>query len=218
MRVTARRMTDFAWPLHRSAPRNPWFRQHPSVALVVAAGLYGVVLFLTLFAGAPGDDYFLLYVFPVALIAIAFGLRAGAVAGLSAVAFVVVWVVARDISFSTAGWAARVAPLLVLGLLLGRAADRLRWAEAERVRLEAAALLHREAIEINDSLVQGMAAARWSFEAGQVDPGLKILDETLGQAQELVSDLIRRAGMNGRAEPVGSATERPPAPEVRHGP
>ena len=197
-------MPDFAWPVRGSVPRNPWFRQHPSVALVVAAGLYGVVLLLTLFAGTPGDDYFLLYVFPVALVAITFGLRAGALAGLTAVAFVVVWVVLRDVSLTAAGWAARVVPMLVLGLLLGRAADRLRWAEAERLRLEAAALLHREAIEINDSLVQGMAAARWSLQAGQVEVGLKILDETLGQAHELVSDLIRRAGMNGRSEPPGT--------------
>jgi hypothetical protein len=206
-------MTDVAWPLRRSAPRNPWFRQHPSVALVVAAGLYVVVLLLTLFAGKPGDDYFLLYVFPVALIAMTFGLRAGALAGMSAVAFVVVWVVVRDISSSTAGWAARVAPLLVLGLLLGMAADRLRWAEAERLRLEAAALLHREAIEINDSLVQGMAAARWSLQAGEVGVGVRILDGTIDSAQELVSDLIRRAGMGRRSEPLdGSAARRPPVP------
>lgn len=192
-------MTDFAWPLRRSAPRNPWFRLHPSIALMVSGGLYGAVFLLTVFAGTPRDDYFLLYVFPVALVAITFGLRGGAVAGLSAVALIVVWVVLRDVSLTTTGWAAHVVPVLVLGLLLGRAADRLRWAEAERLRLEATALLHREAIEINDSLVQGMAAARWLLQAGEVEAGLKILDETLLQAQELVSDLIRRAGMGTRS-------------------
>jgi hypothetical protein len=208
VRATARRMSDSAFPRRRPAPRNPWFRQHPSIALMVSGGLYCAILLLTVFAGTPRDDYFLLYVFPVALIAVTFGLRAGALAGLTAVAFVIVWVVLRDVSLTTAGWATRVAPMLVLGLLLCRAADRLRWAEAERLRLEAAALLHREAIEINDSLVQGMAAARWTLQAGEVDPGLKILDETLGQAQELVSDLIRRAGMGGRSEP----------PDLRRGP
>ncbi len=206
-------MSDLAWSPQLPAPRSPWFRQHPSVALMVAAGLYGVVLLLTLFAGAPRDDYFLLYVFPVALVAMTFGLRDGALAGVSAVAFIVAWAVLRDVSVTTAGWAARVAPMLVLGLLLGRAADRLRWAEAERLRLAAAALLHREAIEINDSLVQGMAAARWSLQAGEVETGVKILDGTLDQAQELVSDLIRRAGM-GPGGPARNGTlasgERPP--------
>ena len=172
------------------------------MALVVAAGLYGAVLLLTVFAGAPRDDYFLLYVFPVALVAISFGLLAGGIAGLSAVALVVVWAVLRDVHLTVGGWATRVAPMLVLGLLLGRAADRLRLGELERQRLEAAALLHREAIEINDSLVQGMAAARWAFQAGQVDNGLKTLDETLNHGQELVSSLIRRAGMSGRTLPL----------------
>jgi hypothetical protein len=192
-------MTECAWSPRMSALHHPWFRRHPATALAVAGALYSAVLLLTVFAGSPGDDYFLLYVFPVALIAITFGLRAGALAGLSAVAFIVVWVVLRDVSLTTTGWAARVVPMVVLGLLLGRASDRLRRAEAERVRLEAAALLHREAIEINDSLVQGMAAARWSVQSGEVDAGLRILDETLAEAQDLVSDLIRRAGMGPSA-------------------
>ncbi|MFG1912342.1 hypothetical protein [Kribbella sp. NPDC048928] len=195
-------MTDVARSLHIRPPHHAWFRQHPAVAFAVAGGLYGAVLLLTMFAGTPWDDYFLLYIFPVALVAITFGLLAGGIAGLSAVALIVLWVVLRDVHLTVGGWATRVAPMLVLGLLLRRAADRLRLGELERRRLEAAALLHREAIEINDSLVQGMAAARWSFQAGQMDHGLKILDETLGQAQELVSNLIRRAEMSGRALPL----------------
>jgi hypothetical protein len=55
-------------------------------------------------------------------------------------------------------------PTLFLGVLLGRATDRARRAEGERRRLERTAL-HRQAIEIDDSLVQRMAAAKWSFEA-----------------------------------------------------
>jgi hypothetical protein len=201
-------MTNAAESLQAPVPRDPWFRLHPRTALGVAAGLYVAVLLLTVFAGTPGDDYFLLYVFPVALVAITFGWRAGLVAGLSAVALVAVWVVLRDVSLSSTGWVAHVAPMLVLGVLLGRAADRLRSAETARLEVEAAALLHREAIEINDLLVQGMAAARWSFQSGQVDAGLKILDETLGQAQELVSEVIRRAEMGRRSESLDSIRHR----------
>jgi hypothetical protein len=95
-----------------------------------------------------------------------------------------------------------VLPLLLLGLLLGHATDRERRAEAERRRLEAAALLHREAIEINDSLVQGMAAAKWSLDAGQVETGKEILEETVVRAHDLVSGLIRRADMGTRTEPL----------------
>jgi hypothetical protein len=84
-------------------------------------------------------------------------------------------------------------PLLLIGFLLGDASERLNRAEDERLRQEARELRHRQAVEINDSLVQGMAAAKWSLEAGRVDNGLAALEETLDQGQRLVSQLIRDA-------------------------
>jgi hypothetical protein len=194
------------WPL-AAAPRDPWFRRHPVVALAVAAVLYAAILSLRLLVGGPVDAFSMLYALPVALVAITFGLRSGIVAGLAAVALMVLWAGLENVSLSPTGWASRVLPMLLLGVLLGHASDRLRRAEDERRLLEAAALLHREAIEINDSLVQGMAAARWSLEAGHVDAGVRALDDTIVQAHELVSDLIRRAGM-------GAQTQTPRRSEV----
>ena len=46
-----------------------------------------------------------------------------------------------------------------------------------------------------------MAAAKWSLDSGEVDTGKEILDQTIGQAHDLVSGLIRRAGMGARTEP-----------------
>lgn len=103
------------------------------------------------------------------------------------------------------------------GPLLGNASDRLRLADAERRRLEAAALLQREAIEINDSLVQGMVAAKWSLEAANLEAGLRILDETIGQAQGLVSSLVRQAGHGTQVSitaPEGNDAATPPEPEI----
>jgi hypothetical protein len=177
--------------------REPWFRQRPVVALGVAGMLYALVLSLRLSAGGPDDAYSLLYVLPVALVAISFGMRAGLAGGLAAVALTVVWVVVDDVNLSLTGWGSRIVPLLLLGGLLGDASDRLRRADAEKRRLEAAALLYREAIEINDSLVQGMAAARWALEAGRLEAGLRTLEQTIVQAEELVSGLIRQADMGG---------------------
>lgn len=180
--------------------RGPWFREHPTAVLAVASVLFGAVLCLRLLAGGPVDAYSLLYVLPVALVAMSSGLRAGVVAGLVAVALMALWAVVNEVALGPAGWASRVVPLLLLGLLLGDASDRLARADAERRRLEAAALLHREAIEINDSLVQGMVAAKWSLEAGQTDAGLRTLSETITRAHALVSGMVRRAGMGGRSE------------------
>ena len=194
--------------LTASSPREPWFRHHPGVALTVAGALYVLVLLLRVLAGQPADTYSMLFALPVALIAIAFGLRAGVAGALVAVALIVVWIVVKDVTLSPSGWMSRVLPLLLLGVLLGDASDRLRRSEAEKRRLESAALLYRQAIEINDSIVQGMAAARWSLEAGRVDAGLQTLEQTLTEAQELVSGLIGRAGM-GAGEATGIAPVAP---------
>jgi len=195
-------MKEAPGPVPRPKYRDPWFRQHPATALTVAAALFGAVLALRLLAGSPLDAFSMLYALPVALLASAFGLRGGALAGLVAVGLIVLWVETQHVTLSATGWVSRVVPLLLLGVLLGQAADQARRAEVRRRQLESSALLHREAIEVNDLLVQGLAAARLYFEGGDVDTGRRILDETIGQAHELVSGLIRRADMGGRAVPV----------------
>lgn len=189
-------------PSAAPVPHEPWFRRRPRTTLAVAAVLFGAILVLRLFTGDAADAYSMLYVLPVALVATAFGRRAGAEAGLLAVALVVVWVLVDDVHLTATGWLSRVVPILVLGVVVGDATDRLRRAEDQRQRFQSAALLHREAIEINDSIVQGMAAAKWSLESGQTDLGIQTLETTLTRAQDLVSGLIRRADMGERAEDV----------------
>jgi hypothetical protein len=189
-------------PMTATSPRDPWFRRRPALALPVAALLYGAVLVLRLLTGDAADAYSMLYALPVALVAIAYGMRAGVLAGLVAVGLIAVWTVVDDVSLTPSGWLSRALPLLLLGALLGQATDQARAADAERRELEAAALLHREAIEINDSLIQGMAAAKWTLEGGQVDAGLRILETTIAEAHELVSRLIRRAEMGDRTESI----------------
>jgi hypothetical protein len=129
--------------------------------------LFAGVLALRLLTGTAVDAYSMLYALPVALVATTFGLRGGTLAGLAAVGLTVVWAVAQDVSLTATGWASRAVPLLLLGVLVGHATDRERRAASEHRLLEEAAMLHREAIEINDSLVQGMAAARWSLDAAR---------------------------------------------------
>jgi DNA-binding CsgD family transcriptional regulator len=159
-------MTGSPMPRAAPAPRDPWVRRHPGLVVTVAVVLYAAVLSLRLLHGTPADAYSMFYALPVALVASTFGLRAGTFAGLVAVGLTVLWAVLQDVSITPAGWAARVLPLLLLGVLVGHATDRQRQAELERGRLEAATLLHREAIEINDSLMQGVAAAQWSLDTG----------------------------------------------------
>ena len=187
------------------ADRGPWFRSRPRATIAVAAMLFAGVFVLRITLGDAADGAAMLYVLPIALVAVAFGLRAGLAAGLVGVLLVALWVVLKDVSLTPLGWVARALPMLLLGCLLGDAADRLRIAEAERRALEVAARGRRDAIEVNDTIVQGMSAAKWSLESGDLQAGLAVLTETLELGHALVSDLLRSAQMG----PTGNGHRRP---------
>jgi K+-sensing histidine kinase KdpD len=145
------------------------------------------------------DAISMLYLFPVALVAMVGGRWLGLAAGGLAVALVALWVLLQGVELSALGWASRVLPLLLVGMLIGDASDRLEEAATEREARKLAQLRQREAVEINDSLVQGMAAAKWAMEAGRHEDGLQLLGETIEQAHRLVSTLIREAGAQSRS-------------------
>jgi glucose-6-phosphate-specific signal transduction histidine kinase len=180
-----------------SAPvaRGPWFRSRPEFTIALSVILFVAIFTVRLLIGDIRDGYSMLYSLPIALLATAFGRKAGLAAGLTAITLLVIWVLVKDVPMRPTGWISRILPMLLLGLLVGDASDRLRRSEDQRVELAAAARLHREAIEINDTLVQGMAAAKWSLEAGRTETGLHTLDETIGLGHKLVSGLIREAGL-----------------------
>lgn len=192
--------------LPRSAGRGPWFRARPRAALAVAGLLFTAVLALRFAVEDPVEAVSMLYVLPVSLIALAFGRRAGLAAGIVALGLVAFWVLVVGADLSVVGWVARLVPLVVLGWLLGDAADRLEAAETHRAALEAAAQRHRDATEVNDTLIQGMAAAKWALEAGRTEAGLRTLEDTLNLGHQLVSELLRDAdmGVNGHRPPVQS--------------
>jgi hypothetical protein len=171
------------------------------MATGVAGLLFAAVLALRLILPNPLDAISMLYLFPIALVAMTKGRWGGLLGGLVAVALVVVWVVVRSMELSAMGWLSRVLPLLLVGSLIGDARDRLARAAAEHAVHEVAEQRHREAIEINDSLVQGMSAAKWSIEAGRTEAGLDALRETVERGHRLVSELIRAAGAGSSHRP-----------------
>lgn len=188
-------MTRNAVRARSSDLRGPWFIRRPRMAMVVVGLLFAAVLALRLTLSDPLDAISMLYLFPIALVAMTKGRWGGLLGGLVAVVLVVVWVLVRSVDLSVVGWLSRVLPLLLVGMLIGDARDRLARAAAEHAVHEAAVQRHREAIEINDSLVQGMSAAKWSIEAGRTEAGLDTLRETVERGHRLVSELIRDAGV-----------------------
>jgi glucose-6-phosphate-specific signal transduction histidine kinase len=184
----------------------PWFARQPRFAVAVAALMYVAVFLLRLQFEDPSEVITALYVIPIALLSVTFGLRGGIIGSALGLLLLVLWVLMNDVDLTLSGWITRIVPLLAMGLLLGQASDRLRTTAELRRQHEIAVLRHRQAVEINDSLIQGMAAAKWSIEVGQTEAGLDTLQETIRLGQQLVSGLIRESHM-GPVEAVSPPTE-----------
>lgn len=174
----------------------PWFSRRSGLAL---AGVVAMFASVTAARVLLGDDasvgVTLFYVVPISLAALVWGRLAGMVASGVALLLLASWVLVADVDLTVLGWSARVVPILLVGLLLGDASDRLRRADqahAEQVERE---LLHRQAVEINDSLLQGMTAAKWALEAERYDVAAARLSDTLASGQKLVASLIKNSEM-----------------------
>lgn len=184
---------------------QPWFYRRPALSIAVATALYIGIFILRMTSGTPAEATMLFFVLPISLLAVTFGMMWGLAGGLIAIALMAVWGITEQVDLTPLGWVTRALPMLLLGILVGRAADRLRASETARAQLDAAAHWHRQAVEINDSIVQGLTAAKWALEAGKNERALETVTGTLNSAQTLVSQLLRDAELApGAAHEAGS--------------
>jgi PAS domain S-box-containing protein len=105
--------------------------------LVIAVALFATVLVLKLVVTEPGWGFPLLYDIPVALVALAYGVRGGVAAAALGMVLFAIGDAAADIHSNAAGYASRALSFFVLAGLLGLYADRLRQAETVARRLAA---------------------------------------------------------------------------------
>jgi hypothetical protein len=103
----------------------------------------------------------------------------------------VAWAALQGVSLSALGWVAPIVVTLLLGILVGWTTDRERLAVQTRQALFEARLREREAAEINDSIVQHLAAAKWTLETGETEQGVMMLAETIATSEALVAALLR---------------------------
>lgn len=97
-------------------------------------------------------------------------------------------------------WAVGLAANLVLGaILLGlvtaigidvRRAGSWRAMVHGKSELEALRQRQRQALDIHDNVVQGLAMAKLSLELGEAEAGMAAVDETLAAARAFVTDLL----------------------------
>jgi glucose-6-phosphate-specific signal transduction histidine kinase len=163
--------------------------------MALAALIFGAILVARLRIEGAADAVGMFCCVPVALLALAYGIRGGAVGTAIGMGFLELWGSFADAPMSFVGWAARSVPLLLVGVLLGAVIDRLRRTDHERLRLLDASARHREAVEINDTLVQQVSAAKWSLESGNAAHALTILSDTVELGHRLVSDHARESNL-----------------------
>jgi hypothetical protein len=174
---------------------GPWFRRCPRVAIVTALALFAGTFALEATALGPDRTLTVVYALPISLLAMGFGVGAGIAAGTGAIGLLALGAVQGGDRLSSIEWVAQSITLVLLGGLIGTASDRLREAERIRRHATAVALLQRDAAEINDELVQGLAATKWLLETGDTERSLVMLEENLVAAQQLASRSARRARM-----------------------
>jgi hypothetical protein len=101
------------------------------------------------------------------------------------------------------------------GRVRGMVQDVTALHEAADVRrdLGVAIARHRDAVEINDSVVQALAVAKWSLEAGNTQRALDAIADALTTAHHLVLDLlgddVQPADDRLRSQPRSAWNHRP---------
>ena len=68
-------------------------------------------------------------------------------------------------------------------------------AELEQSRKEQTLFRRKQALELNDQVVQGLVAAKLAFETGQEKTGLRSVTETLERAKAVVTRLLEVGGV-----------------------
>jgi hypothetical protein len=97
-----------------------------------------------------------------------------------------------------------------LGVVANLAVQRV---EASDIKLQLAEskLRRKQALEINDNIVQGLAVAKYAFEAGQTAEGMAAVEGTLAAARAIISNLLEEIGRDQPLAP-GSLVRDEAAP------
>lgn len=95
-----------------------------------------------------------------------------------------------------------------LGTITHLALERTKAAEM-RVALAEAQLRRRQALEINDNVVQGLTVAKYAFSLGDPEKGQQAVDDTLESAKAIISDLLREIQPGEEMRPGSLVRETP---------
>jgi hypothetical protein len=106
--------------------------------------------------------------------------------------------------------------IFVLAATISERDEAERQLDEERLRVQEVHLRHSHALELNNTVVQGLAVTRMSLELGLEDKAETSLRDTLETARGIVSELLEGIETSGELQP-GSLVKEDPAesPEDR---
>ncbi|MCW2992069.1 MAG: hypothetical protein JWM73_2663 [Solirubrobacterales bacterium] len=155
---------------------------HRGLFRTVAAVLFGLVFALLFAVSDPAQAGAVLFVVPVALLALSDGTRGGAIGAAVGTVLVAIWVFADDVHLNVLGWGSRILSLLLIGLLVGRYEDLAR--SHERQRLD-----ERYAGELHDRVVQSLVLASYQLRDEHSEASAAVA-EALAGAKEIISERL----------------------------
>jgi K+-sensing histidine kinase KdpD len=136
-------------------------------------------IFALLFAiSDPVQAGAVLFVVPVAMLALSDGARGGLAGAAVATALIAIWVLGDGIPLNVLGWGSRITAVVTIGLLVGRYEDLAR--AQERQRLD-----ERYATELHDRVVQALVVARYRLD--DRPEAQEAVDAALAGAKEIIS-------------------------------
>jgi signal transduction histidine kinase len=181
----------------------------PAFQVLVAAGTV-LVSVCVAFQGRHASLYGLLY-FWVALFGFYFfSVRAAVAQTAFAMGAYAILLATRDVSVVPAANVLVTAGTLVGGgALVGVLSRVLRHQAAALTARQLSEDRERRALQINDSIVQRLAVAKYALESGNTGAGAQAVDDALGRAQQIINEQLIEAGADGL--PTGYLVrDRPP--------
>lgn len=147
----------------------------------IAAVLYVLITALVFAVSDPAQAGAMLFVVPIALLAISDGMRGGTGGAAVAATLLVAWVLVDDIDLEFLGWAARLTAFATVGALVGGYAEQATSLERRRVE-------RRYATELHDRVLQSLVLARYSLP--QDHEARRPVDDALQRVKALLSDHV----------------------------
>lgn len=183
----------------------------PWAVVATALALFAGGFALRLVVHDPGALIANFYTVPIALLAMVFGLRAGLAAAAFALALVWAWGAIRSQHLALLGYSTRAAVFVVVGVLVGYYAERLRRDIAERRRAEAELEIRAHDLEVSNTqltlaVTQLEAFAQIARAVGGETELRTVLDRILANGRAIVGARTLVAYLEQEGQLVAAAS------------